>query len=174
MSSVLSICLEKPFSIKNIWPVVFIILFVTLGFYTSVLADPSLHRLKKLYVSVSISDPSFQIVNITKAYIHSRVEEKLSGTGISIIKNKPSDVLPELFIELRGAKSKNRRDPTFFYYLSINIREKVFLKRNKSTEVNATTWSLVFYGKKLPDDILRELDRGLSIFVQGHTSANPP
>jgi hypothetical protein len=156
----------------NIWFIVFTISF-SINFTTSAQADPSLRGLKRLYISPLIVNPAFELAGLSKQFIISRVEERLRGTGIDIIKEEEFRSTlgrPLLLVHLSGEKDRQ----SFIFTLAVEMCQDVYLKRDKAIEDSlAVTWSDRYLGRDTPEGIVRVLDSMMSKFIEKYRSVNP-
>lgn len=137
------------------------------------LSRESLRSITGIYVIVEKFTPEEKRAGFSEKQVQTDVELKLRLAGIKVL-NKEEHLktkgMPHLYVSVDTISVSQN----FFYYvISIEIWQKVSLKRNATFNSNAMTWSWDTMGHGKTEHIRTHLKDKIDVFINAYLSVNP-
>jgi hypothetical protein len=148
-------------------------------------ARSTLKGLKGLFVSVNFGTPhikELQKIGLQEEILRADIELKLRMVGINVIStNKIPPEFSVLNVNIGGyytMTNETTGDRGIAFVIDTEIRQPVYLIRNKNISVLAGTWSIQIIGlgytdKGIVNQIRNSVKESLDFFLNAYLSVNP-
>ena len=138
----------------------------------------TLRGLKGFEVLIEDIAPEAKEDGLTKDLIKTDVELRLRKAGIRVLTKEESPKIPQsqyLYINVIAGKHKESE----FYSIAIfvDLKQEVYLKRNPSITVLASTWSVATVGgvsaSQMKSNVREQLGDLMDKFINAYLAVNP-
>ncbi|MGB2809403.1 MAG: hypothetical protein WBC22_16800 [Sedimentisphaerales bacterium] len=143
------------------------------------LKQQSLVGIDAMYVSVDELPKNAKEAGLTKRQIQTDIELKLRREGIKVVTSQEEWLKlsgsPYLFVTIQSLKLEEL--PVFAYSITVELKQGVFLMRNRNISNLATTWNEHRVGcageKVFVSSTRRYVSDFVDIFLNDYLAANP-